>query len=136
MAITEIPALSSLVKRTEVDRRPQVLDYVCGACGQQWEDHLVPFLHADVHVVVKAGVPAELLDPPNTPPPPPMKAGRSSTGDKLLVAGCVAAAVGVHLATLPPAGEGVSVRQQRLALCVGLGVAAGLLLIALRRAFR
>jgi len=115
----------------------QVHDYACGVCGQAWEDYLVPFMHADVHVVVKAGILPELTDPPEnrawvTPPPgpPPMSI------DTRIMWGCVAVAIVTGFATRPPVTQGVELRQNWLLLFLLGGAAAGLLLMALRRVFR
>lgn len=136
-AITEIPELSPLVKPVKTEAGMQVHEYVCGGCGQQWEDHLVPFMHADVHVVVKAGVLPELTDPSENrpwmtpaPAPPPMSI------DTRIMLACVAAAVVTGLATRPPITQGVALRQNWLPLFILGGVAAGLLLLALRRVLR
>jgi len=131
-AITEISELSPLVKPVNPERGAQVLRYVCTVCGQPWEDWLMPFMHADVHVVVKTGVPPALEDAPGRwAPGPPLKPAKS-----WILGVCVAAGFVAGLATLPPIDRGVADRQFWLLLCMAVGAIAAGIYYGLRRLLR
>lgn len=52
----EIPDLRPLVERTAVDSHRYRNFYRCRVCGQEWRECSIPFHHAMVTVVTKAGV--------------------------------------------------------------------------------
>lgn len=63
-SIEEIAELALLVQRLPPESPTEILRYGCRTCGQIWEQHRLPFMHADVNVVVKEGVVPDLGPPP------------------------------------------------------------------------
>lgn len=107
-----------------------VLRFECSSCGQVWEEHLLPFMHADVHVVVKQGVTADLSDPPPPGPPPPPPAPEplyvgEMRRDRWVFLACCAAGFLIGLATRPDVAEGALKRGNHMGLCLVSGAAAG-----------
>lgn len=104
-AFQDIPGLAPLLKPPGPDEPGAgILRRECTACGQVWEQHSLPFLHADVDVVVKKGVVADLEDPrPAVPPPvPPPPVDRQVRADRWIFAGCTLAGLVIGFATRPP----------------------------------
>ena len=62
VAAKDIEALAGKLRTLQEPPWSAHFVYQCRRCGQLWEAHLVSFMHADVEVVVKAGV-EPTLDP-------------------------------------------------------------------------
>jgi hypothetical protein len=132
--IREITDLFPLLKELPRDSSGWILRYECRSCGQIWEEHLLPFMHADVHVVVKEGVVADLADPipPAPPPKPESPEVRALRFENRIFLACVVAGAVLGLLTRPPESAGARIRGNHFALCLLGGIAVGLILPLLR----
>lgn len=132
--VKEMSELFPLVKELPRDATGWILRYECRACGQVWEQHQLPFMHADVDVVVKEGIVAELGDPPvfATPTPEPPEFRDRRVERRIFLASSIGGAV-IGLATRPPAPEGARARGDYFAFWLIGGVAVGFVLLLLRQ---
>jgi len=133
VTIGEIPGLVALVEKQPSDVSGQILRYKCRTCDQIWEQHRLPFMHADVDVVVKEGVVADLDDPrPFATPAPEPPEVRSLRADRRIFLACGIAGGAIGLLTRPPRSEGALARGNHFALWLIGGCAVGLVLLLFR----
>jgi len=135
VAIQEIPDLFPLVKELPPDPSGQILRYECRTCGQIWEQHFLPFMHADVNVLVKAGVVADLGDPvPVAPSTPEPREARDLRMDGRIFLACSVAGGLIGLLTRPRQSAGAMARGNHFALWLLGGIALGLVILFVRSA--
>lgn len=129
-AFQDIPGLAPLLKSPGPDEPGTgILRRECTACGQIWEQHSLPMMHADVDVVVKQGVVADLEDPrPQAPPTPPPPVDRLLRADRWIFLGCTLTGLVIGFATRPPG------RNDHAAFCLLGGVLTGIVINILRYA--
>jgi hypothetical protein len=93
-------------------------------------------MHADVTVVVKEGVVADLADPvPPAPPPkpePPEPEVRALRFENRIFLACAVAGAVIGLLTRPEESAGARSRGNHFTLCLLGGIALGLILPLLR----
>lgn len=136
VTLREIADLAPLLRELPPDQSGWILRSECRACGQIWEQHSLPFMHADVDVVVKQGIIADLADPvpfpPPAPPAPEPPEAHALRMDRRIFLVCSIGGGLIGLLTRPPPSAGAMARGNHFALWLLGGVAVGFVLLLLR----